>query len=343
MSHERNRPAFTLIELLACVGIISVLTALILPAAQAAREAARRAACQNNLRQIGLSLQNYHDVHECYPQCYTSKVVPSADPGLAIWLYEGEYSIQTRLLPYLGLGPSYNAINFSVGATPPDVFEASLTPEGEVLLAINATASGVRVATFLCPSDGGPFGEPGNNYRANVGVGPAYLPSAECRDSGNGLFMEIGLTRASYVTDGLSHTASFSERLRGSGRNAPPSPERDYWPMPWYVRSADGLIRGCQVTARPGAVRNYTRSGRSWFWPGRDRTHYTHTQQPNGPVPDCILPKGIVPLGMATARSWHPGGVNLLLGDGSTRFVGETIDLSVWRGLGTRNGGELVD
>ncbi len=345
-SHEtRNRSyGFTIIELLVVVGIISILMALLLPAVQAAREAARRASCQNNLRQIGLSMQNYHSANNCFPICVTTAIVPGNDQDPDRVAYEGTFSLHVRLLPYLELDPVYDAINFSAGTLPPELLGmSSPSSRARVLLPINATAFRTQIATFLCPSDGGPFAEAGNNYRGNFGSGPAGTPSAEYRDSGNGLFQELALTRAAYVTDGLSHTAAFSERLRGSGRADLPTPERDYWSMPAGVRSADQLLLGCQVVARPGMKPTFTRGGRSWFWTGRERTHYTHTQQPNGRVPDCLLPRMITPFGMATARSWHLGGVNVLMGDGSTRFVLESIDLATWRGLGTRNGGELVD
>ncbi len=200
----------------------------------------------------------------------------------------------------------------------------------------------VRIDTFLCPTDSGPFSATGNNYRGNVGLGPSIAPWVETRDSGNGLFMENQMTRPSYVTDGLSHTAAFSERLRGSGSAGSAVPERDFWGLTVGVNTADELLIGCHVAARPG-VKAYPLAGNRWFWCGRDRTLYTHTQSPNGRVPDCILPNAFPPPGMATARSWHMGGVNVLMGDGSVRFALEGIQLSVWRGLGTRNGGELVD
>ena len=112
-------------------------------------------------------------------------------------------------------------------------------------------------------------------------------------------------------------------------------------PIGW-IYSADELLLGCRIAAVPGAEPIYASGGHSWFWNGRERTSFTHTQQPNGRVPDCIQ-QNAVTIGMATARSCHPGGVNALMGDGSLRFVMETISLPVWRGLGTRNGGEFVD
>ncbi len=346
MKARFNRRGFTLIELLVVVGVVSLLMALLLPAVQSAREAARRAQCQNNLHQIGIALQGYETDYQCFPVCCTNFDVPTNIPGVMIPVYTGEFAIHTRLLPYLELRPVYHAINFAAGTTPLDGFAYAITPEWRSLVSINATALSVRVGTFLCPSDPGPFAETGTNYRGNVGLGPAWGTTAEYRDSDNGLFIQCvwnGLLRPASVTDGLSHTAAFSERLRGSGQTGSPTPERDFWPMSRHIVSADQLLLGCQVAARPGATPTFTSGGRWWFWQGREWTEYTHTQQPNGRVPDCLFPHMVSAIGMATARSWHLGGVNALMADGSTRFAMETIDRSIWRGLGTRNGGELVD
>lgn len=339
-----RRFGFTLVEMLVTVGISSLLIAFLLPAVQSAREAVRRVQCQNNLHQIGLALHAYVTDHRCFPLASTNWVGHpwSNDP----WdtHYFGEFSIHVRLLPYLEQRAAFDAINFVVGTDVPDVMGRGEGPHARQLNPFQATASSARVSTFLCPSDRGPFIESGNNYRANVGVGPDYLTSAEYRDSGNGMFVIWGMTiRPASVTDGLSHTVAFSERLRGSGRIENPVPERDYWPMPiGWIYSADELLVGCRVAARPGALPTYTTGGRSWFWEGKEWTAFSHTQQPNGRVPDC-LQSDAVSIGMATARSMHPGGVSALMGDGSLRHVRETIDLSVWRALGTRSGGELVD
>ena len=335
---------FTLIELLVVMGVLSILSALLLPAVQSVREAARRARCENNLHQIGLALHGYETDNQCFPMSVTSIAIPDRHdkPGASLIIYNGMFSIHTRLLPYLEQRSIYDSVNFAVGTQPTDNFMEVSGPRALSLAAINATAMGVRIDTFLCPTDGGPFAATGNNYRGNLGLGPQASTWAESRDSGNGFFMEIELTRTPNVTDGLSHTVAFSERLRGSGKAGRAVPERDFWNLTLGVNTADELLVGCRVAARPGAA-TYPLAGDRWFWCGRDRTLYTHTQQPNGRVPDCILPKAFAPPGMATARSWHMGGVNVLMGDGSVRFASEGIQLSVWRGLGTRNGGELVD
>ena len=259
--------------------------------------------------------------------------------------YFGDFAIHARLLPYLDLRPVYDGINFATGTTPVDVFAGGPLPVTSSLLAVNATALTVRVETFLCPSDGGRLAETGTNYRANVGLGPANDTTAEFRDSDNGLFIQCvwnGLSRPSSVTDGLSHTVAFSDGFLARDKTVTLSP-RQLWPKAPEGVSADQTLQACQLAARPSAAPTFTLGGRWWFWDGREWTKYTHAQQPNGPVPDCLQPHMIDCFGMVTARSRHLGGVNALMADGATRFVKETIDLSVWRSLGTRNGGEIVD
>lgn len=327
---------FTLIEVLVCVGILSLLMALLLPAVQASREAARRIKCQNNLHQIGLSLHSYVSSHACFPPTITTFRLPNGS------FYTGLYSLHSRLLPQLDQQPLYDAINFQTGTWPIDTF---LVPPSNVELemnSVNATIYHTGFNSFLCPSDRGPFSDTGNNYRGDTGVGPMGSTWAETPDSGNGLFPEGGLIRPSGVPDGLSHTVAFSERLRGSGLQ-PPDAERDMFRRSGVVYTADQLLKACRIAARPWNTPGFSESGRWWFWTGRERTLFNQAQVPNGSIPDCTY-GGMTPMiDMATARSTHPGGVNVLMGDGSCRFVLQTISQHSWRGLGTRNGGELVD
>ncbi len=325
---------FTLIELMAVIGGISVLIGLLLPAVESAREAARRLRCQSNLHQIGLALHAYLTDHGTFPPSYLGRTLPH---------YLGLYSIQARMLPYLDQRPLYSSINFSV-STCPDLVLGSDVPCARFrsLNAVNATVLQTRVEVFLCPSDGAAFESTGNNYRGNTGLGPLYKALPECPDSGNGLFPELGLISPARVPDGLSHTVAFSERLRGAGAGSRTFPERDFFSQGHYVQTADQLIQECRIEARAGNPSSQN-GGRWWFWAGREQTLYTHTQPPNGSVPDCLAGQSLPGNGMATARSDHLGGVNVLMGDGSGRFIKETISKDVWRGLGTRNGRELVD
>jgi hypothetical protein len=239
-------------------------------------------------------------------------------------------------VPFLDRKSTYDAINFSISTSPRplDSYQAF----GNVA---NLTAINTQVSIFLCPSDVGPMDNTGVNYRGNVGVGPMNNTSIEFPDSNNGLFPELGFVRAAYVPDGLSHTAAFSERLRGSANV--PVPNRDFWQSTGFVGTADDQLKACRIVARPDAAGVFTAAGDHWFWSGRERTLYSHTQVPNGLVPDCLDLHVLTGVGMATARSWHPRCVNVLMGDGACRPVGSSISQAVWRGFGTRNGGEVLD
>jgi len=336
MRLRRSQAGFTLIELMTVIGTVSVLIGLLLPAVQSAREAARRFQCQNNLRQIGLAVHGYHNDNAFFP------------PALMGWSDRkptnfGYHSPFARLLPYLDAKTVFDSINFSVSTFPLESFGVRLQPAELAADSINATAFGTNLALFLCPSDGGAFESAGCNYRGNTGDGPGFGTSAEMPDSGNGLFPERVMVSARMVPDGLSHTAAISERLRGSGGNRRVAdPTRDYFQKPTLASTADDLLLACRVAARPGGG-GFVYGGRWWFWTGRERTLYNHAQSPNGRIPDCLTSGAVTAPGMSTARSWHPGGVNVLMGDGSVRFASDGTSQQVWRALGSRNGSELVD
>jgi prepilin-type N-terminal cleavage/methylation domain-containing protein/prepilin-type processing-associated H-X9-DG protein len=338
MTCGRNRAGFTAIELMVVIAVLAILVALFLPAVQSAREAAHRLHCQNNLRQIGIAVYGYHNDNNLFP------------PALMGWqdrhrrpVYFGYHSPFVGMLPQLGERPLFDAINFSVSTFPAESFSfPRLSPAELAANAVNATAFRTNVGVLLCPSDGGAFESAGCNYRGNTGIGYSFSPLAVRPDSGNGLFPERVMVSAAMVPDGLSHTAAISERLRGSGGYWGIDPTRDFFVVPAYVSTADDLLLACRIAARPGHS-GFVYGGKWWFWSGRERTLYNHAQAPNGPVPDCLCNAARPAPGMATARSWHPGGVNVLMGDGAARFASEGISLEVWRGLGSRNGSELVD
>lgn len=341
MRHRRPtgppRHGFSLIELLVVLSVVCVLLGLLLPAVQSAREAARRATCANNLRQIGIALAAYEASEHCFPPSLTD---PHHDA-----LYGGYYAVHCRLLPYLEQKVLYDAINFDIGTWPDNGYKFALRGEHAALNPANQTVRSTSVAVFLCPSDSsGAYQDTGTNYRGNAGVGPHYSTKAEHPDSGNGVFPEIGFVRPGMVQDGLSHTVAFSERSRGSGVTGSCDLRRDVLGYLGIVSDADDVLLACRIAARNSSLTDaFVASGQYWFWPGRQNTHYTHAQQPNGPVPDCTYGGGVIHADMATARAEHPGGVHALMADGSTRFVAETIDNRVWRAFGTRSGRELVD
>ena len=228
---ENRRPGrltgFTLIELLVVIGLIGLLIALTLPAVQAAREAARKTQCANNLRQIALALQNYVSRFDALPPRITT-------PGKNSVQQVGLFSIYVRLLPDLDQVALFNSVNFTSGTIPPEAMDSARPPENlKWKLPINATISSTTLSVFLCPSDGGPLHGVGCNYVGNTGVGPDTHLFAEYPDSGNGIFPEIEYVTLASIIDGLSHTAAFSERSRGSA--GPISPIRA-----WITSSSRG-------------------------------------------------------------------------------------------------------
>lgn len=226
---KTRRRGFTLIELLVVIAIIAILIALLLPAVQQAREAARRTQCKNNLKQLGLALHNYLSTFDCFPPArlapdysvggvaqasYTS--YPNTLPSGA---WTGFRSVHTFLLPYMEQGNIYNLIDFG---RPTSV---RMTTSG-VPTNANYTAYANAAGLFLCPSD--PNSDrviTENNYRANFGGSTPHGGAVSTTQNqvltskGNGAFTIGQITKDRDFTDGLSNTAMFSERCKGSGRN----------------------------------------------------------------------------------------------------------------------------
>lgn len=337
MIRRRNPSGFTLIEILTVIGILAILIGLMMPAVQSAREAARRAVCQSHLRQIGLAMHAYHGSFNVFPPSLMGHAERVPSP------YFGYHSVHLRLVSFMD--PAlYNSVNFEWPTFPIETLGlSSHLPANEVEAnSQNATTYLTRVAVFLCPSDSRGDIPAGANYRGNTGVGPNYVTDAEHPDSGNGIFPELEIVSLARIPDGASHTVAFSERLLGSHDPLRVDPTLDSYSLQVRAYRGDQLFTGCRIAAH-GQSRHFPFHGRWWFWSGRERTLYTHTQPPNGSVPDCTRGAARPAMGMATARSWHPNGVNALMADGSTRFVQEAISSEVWRAFGTRNGSEPVD
>jgi len=340
----RNRRGFTLLELLVVVSIIGLLVALVLPAVQAARESARRAQCRNNLKQIGIALHSYMGSHQSFPLNWRDNPPRASElpPGT---YHARPFSALTRLLPFLDHSPLYASINFELQNHP-------RTNQDPYPFLENLTAQETTVNTYLCPTDAGSTPTPhGCSYRGNYGVGPAPGTTREHYDSGTGFYTFHAVLGAESFPDGLSHTVAYSERLRGTGTGTGySSRERDFGEirvLPFCLsRDADYALDCCRlatVTTSPemSVFPAYRQGGYTWFIGDFECTAYSHAQEPNGRIPDAITRNAW--MGIVTARSLHPGGVNSLMADGSVRFVKETIDRKVWRGLGTRSGGELVE
>jgi hypothetical protein len=281
---------------------------LLLPAVQKVREAAKRMSCENNLKQIGLALHNYNSANQTFP------------PGSNTM----GFTVVALLMPYLEQGNVYNTINFSLSPDDPG----------------NSVPNSTTVPLLLCPSDPmylPPAGLAGNNYFANYGTNINFFQNSSVA---NGPFalMDTGVS-VEGIPDGTSNTAAFSELLKGDFNNA------IYSRQDWINVSAVGLPNNaaqayqiCQEVNPQNLAYQCFSSGGAWLGDDNTGTAYTHVVPPN--TTDCIW---LANLTFAiTASSGHDNGVNLVLCDGSVHFINNSINLSVWQALGTRNGGEVV-
>ena len=339
---KRMRSGFTLIELLVVIAIIAVLVALLLPAVQQAREAARRSQCKNNLKQVGLALANYESSFKCYPFGKGAGYASLGAPVYARW------SAQSMILPYMDQSPLYNAISF---LNPPDTpgmaggvpFMPAYQSPGN----INTLQSQTKVAIFLCPSDLSVSStwEGENNYCGNQGSwlcdrGSATPAPSDTSpgETNQGIFYFLSRIRPADVTDGMSNTAFFSERIRGNGTS---DPKADLYVMPNQTTLA-ATYQTCMATNPMTAVPLTSKWGASWVMGENCCTLYNHVSGPNS-VSCAGIPFGGNMTNMAmqvSASSRHVGGVQVMMGDGSVHFASSSIDLGVWRAMGTRNGGE---
>ncbi len=317
---KSNQNGFTLIELLVVIAIIAVLIALLLPAVQMAREAARRTQCRNNLKQIGLALNNYHDVHKMFP--------PSRFLGK-------EFSALAFLLPQLEQDNVFNTINFSVPSLG--------TGSSPIYHPSNDTARLREIEIFLCPSD---FQNPlpqlggGLNYWSNLGTslifGAATGTNANMPKQ-NGTLHVDSAVRFQDIADGSSHTAAFSERLKRDGSNSILTLDSDLFLASAVPNTPDEAMQQCRALNKNNLATQFpTHMGAPWLWGAHA---YQHISPPNDP--SC----GFQPAGRSTMTpsSRHVGGVNELFADGSVRFVGNNIDIAIWRAIGSRDGAETLN
>jgi prepilin-type processing-associated H-X9-DG protein len=342
-----------LIELLVVIAIIAVLIALLLPAVQSAREAARRIQCTNNLKQFGLALHNYIDAFNCLPFGKGDNYMPEimSAPTYARW------STHSQTLGFLEQTTLFNAINFSLPPETPfmDNYNMGFMPAFQDPNGENATVVRITISAFLCPSDpagpGGPSGwNGGNNYYGNEGswlcdacqqtpstVAPGYLPQGP-------LYNRSCVNLAS-MTDGTSQTAFVSERRRGQGV---PDLKGDMYLM-GNALTIDQTWQMCNNMDMTMAMPLTSWMGATWAIGDMSCTTYNHVSTPN--TRTCAsMGGGMMMPGASMANmavqlppsSAHPGGVNVLFGDGSVRFTKDSIALIVWRALSTRNGGEVV-
>ncbi len=376
MNESSRAPrAFTLIELLVVIAIIAVLIALLLPAVQSAREAARRAQCTNNLKQIGLALHNYNSQQNCFPP-------QVQNGGLAVWsnITGGPYfdpwplDWTASILAQMEQMPMYNSLNFSV----------SCSVGGDLQ---NRTVLSQKVSSLMCPSENAKVvtnafwsgaGWGWKSYHANVG-GPSCIMAwtgmftALQQDNYgyNGVYTNVNasVVDLASVTDGSSNTAMVSETHSGAGLSAPialsaaggrgdtymwrPSVSTQNYDLGAPgVAIAQAFVLSCQ--GLPGSTMAFGTlpppNGCVWIGgnPGSCMMWdaYNHFMPPNSFACDSIIDGNTGGYALVAdafpPASNHPGGVNIVFADGSVHFIKNSINLFNWWSLGTRNGAEVL-
>jgi len=358
--NHRRGAGFTLIELLVVIAIIAVLISLLLPAVQSAREAARRAQCTNNLKQLGLALHNYESGNGAFPPAGQSSNYTTTPPQNQY--VDGAYSVFPRILPYMEGGTTFNALNFSL--------------DYNDLSGANYTGASQAISVFLCPSspnasishdatgdpNGAPFEANGPGYGLTDYGATCYTdidPNGLTGQSGStpvvpyrnklsrvdGLLKQ-GKTRIAECTDGLSNTIAIGEDAGRDASYVSQYAENYYGgvgPLPAYLGTTGRNVPGFAA----GAGRRF------WRW-----TEPHDSLGVSGVINNKSLPDHetsnyqLAPGTLGTAGnkagnnqslySYHPGGINALFGDGSVRFLKESTNVITLRGLTSLKGGEVV-
>lgn len=347
-SLRRFRHGFTLIELLVVIAIIAILIALLLPAVQQAREAARRTQCKNNLKQIGLAQHNYHDVYNAFPISVGWNRTPDER--------KGNFSDKVAMLPYLERSAEYNLRNEQLRP-----YEGGGWHGSE-----NIVAFGGSIPIFNCPSAQKVHAVGGHNgathtYSVNMGVMRYNGRGTQGSHNGIGYYAGAGITPDLPVgfrdiLDGSSNTASYAEFQHSPGAagtgNTADKFIRKFQLYQWAddVPTHNQLRDSCLAKYQAGDLGNHNDTwrqslrGSSWSWAFQGTGNaYCHNMLPN--EPSCGHYFGGTDWGgdtMQGASSVHTGGAQILLADGSVRFVSENIDKNVWWGVGTRNGSEVL-
>ncbi len=338
MSMTRKR-GFTLVELLVVIAIIGVLIALLLPAVQQAREAARRSQCSNNLKQLGLALHNYHDTHEAFPS--------RAQGGGGCEAWYGGVSAFVPLTPFLEQNAVY------------ELWEPRLNGNGSCYVNTEFEGSRAQIPGLLCPSDNDlrTHRELGlTNYATVVSDHWMETTGAQGEDKQpRGMFGWNSFFNIADLKDGTSNTIAMAEIIRAATEGARGDTAIVNFSKPSDCTAStvwQGNKYATGLTFQPLVDKH----GYSWHPGNVIYTGVTTIIPPNGP--SCAREQNFWTEAMMTSNSRHPGGVQVVFADGSSQFINETIDAGnqdaapnwngksaygVWGALGTRSGGEIHD
>lgn len=323
ISNHRNSYAYTLIEVLVVISVIGLLVALIIPAVQFTREAARRAQCTNNLKQLGIALNNYESSVGAFPGSTNGS----------------GYSFHVMILPFMDQGPLYNSFNFAYAPT-----------DGFRLNTQNSTSSCTSINGLICPSDNlATAGTAWTNYPGNTGYG--YQTYGY-----NGIFVPQSMN-PSGIRDGLSQTVMISEWVLGTtdglvivgnGEGSHTAKQGSVEDDRLTLHTTQPLTAPNQLELFMAACRGLTEDqadiakiNRGEYWSSGQipRSLYNHTLPPGS---HCCLNGEEVLTGIWTAGSRHRGVVMSLFADGHVKAVQTAIATKVWQSLGSRAGGESV-
>lgn len=342
---HRKRFGFTLVELLVVIAIIGVMVGLLLPAVQAAREAARRMSCSNNLKQLGIAFHNYHDTNKKMPPGASHLIHSGGQVAAHNW---HGYSPLTTILPYIEQQAIFENFAFNERH-----YSGTVVPPANIAPVNNGNR---RINSFVCPSDiDWPGGELGvTNYGISFGSNRGYNVGIQ---DGNGFFRRQRDNKFSEIIDGLSNTIMLGEFNKGDNTGAQFDFRRDFpngqaFPAGFPVRVSlqtplpqailDQYGQQC-LAAGPASHRSS--AGFRWSAPGQYNSAFNTLAPPNWRFPACMDCAGCGQgdsNGVFPARSRHPGGAHHVMGDASVQFISESVNLEVYHALGSANGGEAL-